>query len=287
MRLAARCPDLARSRGARVRSTVVDSIEQRLALEPVDGDSDTFLSVGRTDPRHVYGGLLVAQALRAAQLTVDDGRLAHSLHASFVRAGTGGERLRHEVERTRDGSSFATRRVVVRQDAGVVMVLTADFHHEEPGLEYEPPANLDIPGPDEVEAAQRQSKVFENRPVPVESIRGALPHTRCTWVRPRGGVLPDDPALHLQVLAYLSDHGPSRAARAPHADVPRESIAQPVSLDHSIWFHRPVDANDWLLFELVPVATGRGRGLSFGTVRTRDRVLVASVAQEILLRPKL
>ena len=194
--------------------------------------------------------------------------------------------LHHEVERTRDGMSFATRRVVVRQAAGVVMVLTADFHDAEPGLEYEPSPNLDIPGPDELQPADRQSKVFENRPVPVERIRGALPHTRCTWVRPVGE-LPDDPALHLQVLAYLSDHGPSRAARAPHAAVPRESLAQPVSLDHSIWFHRPVDANDWLLFELVPVATGRGRGLSFGTVRTRDRVLVASVAQEILLRPKL
>ena len=106
-----------------------------------------------------------------------------------------------------------------------------------------------------------------------------MPHGRRSWFRPRSP-LPDDPQLHLQALVYLSDHGPSRAAKAPHAGRPRDSIARTVSLDHSVWLHRPVDVNGWLLFELAPVATGRGRGLSIGTVRTRDRVLVATVAQE-------
>ncbi len=259
-----------------------DTLAGRLSIDQVD--SDVWHSRDPADRRHVFGGLLVAQALRAGQFTVAADRNVHSLHASFVSGGVGGERLRYEVERTRDGGSFSTRRVVVRQEHGVVMVLTADFHHEEPGLEYAAPATPGVPDPDELAADSRQSRVFEARAVPVDGAANGGFHARRTWFRSRS-VLPDDPQLHLQALAYLSDHGPSRAAKAPHSSLPREAIARTMSLDHSVWFHRPVDVNDWLLFELVPVATGRGRGLSFGTVRTRARVLVASVAQEVVLRP--
>src|SRR5215218_5813441 len=114
------------------------SMVDRLALTNEPGD--VFVSTAPTDARHVFGGLLIGQALRAAQLTVDATRPAHSLHASFVVAGAGGEHVRYEVERTRDGGSFGTRRVVARQSRGVVLVMTADFHDDEPGLEYELPA---------------------------------------------------------------------------------------------------------------------------------------------------
>ena len=252
----------------------------RLALVPVPGEPDAFTSRDACERGHVFGGLLIAQAARAAQLTVPGGRPMHSLHASFLVAGRGGEHLRHEVERTRDGSSFSTRRVVVRQSRGPALVLTADFHDDEGGLEYELPATP-APSPDDLPAGRYTSRWFESRDVPVAD--GS--HARRAWFRPMAPV-PDDPLLHLQCIAYLSDHGPTRAARQPHASLDADANRMSVSLDHSIWFHRPVDVDQWLLSELVPVATGRGRGLSIGTIRTTDGTLVATVAQEVLLRTR-
>lgn len=245
------------------------------------GGEDAFVGAQPTDPRHVFGGLLIGQALRAAQSTVAPTRPAHSLHASFVVAGTGGEHVRYEVERTRDGASFGTRRVVASQQRGVVLVLTADFHDDEPGFDYEVAPAPDVPGPDGLEVGRYDSPWFEARDVPVEP--DAPSHARRAWFRPRVTV-PDDPLLHLQALAYMSDHGPTRAARQPHAGLDGDANRMSVSLDHSVWFHRPVDVNQWLLSELVPVATGRGRGLSMGAIRSSDGSLVATVAQEVLLR---
>jgi acyl-CoA thioesterase II len=254
----------------------------RLAL--ADTGDDVFVTATPPDEGHVFGGLLIGQALRAAQLTVPDDRPAHSLHLSFAVAGTGGEAIRYEVERTRDGSSFATRRVVARQVRGIVAVLTADFHQDEPGAEYQTPATPGIPGPDGLPVGRYDNPFIESRDVPVlEGDR--LPHTRRAWFRPTAPV-PDDRLLHLQALAYLSDHGPTRAAREPHAGLADDARRMSVSLDHSVWFHRPVDVNQWLLSELLPVATGRGRGLSLGTIRTADGTLLATVAQEVLLRSR-
>ena len=184
----------------------------------------------------MFGGLLIGQALRAAQLTVPDDRPAHSLHLSFAVAGTGGEAIRYEVERTRDGSSFATRRVVARQARGIVAVLTADFHDDEPGVEYETPATPGIPGPEGLPVGRYDNPYIESRDVPVLD-GDRLPHTRRAWFRPTAPV-PDDPLLHLQALAYLSDHGPTRAAREPHAGLADDARRMSVSLDHSVWFHR-------------------------------------------------
>src|SRR3954451_4055623 len=122
----------------------------RLALDTLASDDDTFVSHEPTDPLHVFGGLVVGQALRAAALTVPPGRSAHALHASFVVRGTGGESIRYHVERTRDGGSFATRRVTASQERGVVLVLTADFHDDETGAEYEIPATAGIPSPEDL-----------------------------------------------------------------------------------------------------------------------------------------
>jgi acyl-CoA thioesterase II len=254
----------------------------RLAL--ADAGEDVFTSATPPAPGHVFGGLLIGQALRAAQLTVPDDRPAHSLHLSFAVAGTGGEAIRYEVERTRDGSSFATRRVVARQARGIVAVLTADFHVDETGVEYQTPGTSGVPGPDDLPVGRYDNPYIESRDVP--TVDGdAVPHVRRAWFRPTAQV-PDDPLLHLQSLAYLSDHGPTRAAREPHAGLADDARRMSVSLDHSVWFHRPVDVNQWLLSELAPVATGRGRGLSLGTIRTIDGTLLATVAQEVLLRTR-
>ena len=256
----------------------------RLALDAV-GD-DVFTSHDPTDERHVFGGLLIGQALRAAQLTVD-GRGAHSLHASFVQGGGGGEHVRYEVERTRDGSSFGTRRVVARQSRGIVLVLTADFHADEEGHDYAEPPVAGVPGPDRLPVGRYDSAWFESRDVPADvQPAGGPPLARRAWFRPTAAI-PDDPLLHQQALAYLSDHGPTRAAREPHGHLADDAARQSVSLDHAVWFHRPVDVNGWLLSELHPVATGRGRGLALGSIRTADGALVATVAQEVLLRTRV
>ncbi len=253
----------------------------RLALDPVDGEPDVFESRLPCSRGHVFGGLLIGQAVRAAQLTVPDGRPIHALHASFLVGGRSREHLRHEVERTRDGASFATRRVVVRQSVGSVLVMTADFHADEPGLEYALPATKRVPAPDALPTGRYATPWFDSRDVPVMDDS----HARRAWFRPTVP-MPDDPLLHLQSLAYLSDHGPTRAARQPHASLDADANRMSVSLDHSVWFHRPVDMNQWMLSELVPVATGRGRGLSIGTIRTSGGTLVATLAQEVLLRSR-
>lgn len=255
----------------------------RLALD--EHDTDRYVSRDPADGRRVFGGLLIGQAMRAAQLTAAAEQSAHAVHASFLVAGTGGEPIRYEVERTRDGASFGTRRVVARQQRGVVLVMTADFHRDEPGLEYEAPPTTGIPAPDGLRRGRYDSPWFESRDVPADAVENRIPHARRSWFRPNAPV-PDDPLLHLQALAYMSDHGPTRAAREPHADLSDDARRMSVSLDHSVWFHRPVDVNDWLLSELVPVATGRGRGLSLGTIRARDGTLLATVAQEVLLRER-
>ena len=259
------------------------TMADRLALDAASGDA--FVSRQPTEANHVFGGLLIAQAARAAQLTVAGDRPLHALHASFVVAGRGGERVRYEVERTRDGGSFSTRRVVARQERGIVLVLTADFHDEEAGLEYETPATPGVPGPDGLGPGRYDSPWFESRDVPVHDEGGGLSHARRAWYRPTAPV-PDDPLLHLQCVAYLSDHGPTRAARQPHAALDDDAQRMSVSLDHSVWLHRPADVNQWLRSELVPVATGRGRGLSIGTIRTVDGTLLATIAQEVLLRQR-
>jgi acyl-CoA thioesterase-2 len=259
------------------------SLAERLAL--VAHGDDTFVSGRPTEGPPVFGGLLVGQALRAAALTLERDQPARSLHASFLVPGTAGETLLHEVERTRDGASFATRRVVVRQERGVVLVLTADFHREETGAAYQLPATPGIPGPDSLPQGRYDNPYVQSRDVLVGDAPRRPEHARWAWFRVTEP-LPPEPALHQHALAYLSDHGPTRAAREPHAQLADDARRQSVSLDHSVWFHRPVDANAWLLSELVPVATARGRGLAIGTIRSAAGVLVATVAQEVLLRER-
>lgn len=263
----------------------VASLAGRLALSPES--DDTFTSTEPITGPHVFGGLLVGQALRAAALTLDERapHSARSLHASFLLPGVGDEPLRHEVERTRDGTSFATRRVVVRQRGQAVLVLTADFHREEDGVTFEQPTTPGIPGPHGLAAGRYDNPYVESRDVPVGAAPSAPAHARRAWFRVVDA-LPPDPALHQHALAYLSDHGPTRAAREPHAHLSDDARRQSVSLDHSVWFHRPADVNEWLLSELVPMVTARGRGLAIGTLRTDDGTLVATVAQEVLLRER-
>lgn len=257
------------------------SMATRLALEAVG--EDRFRSAAPTDRGHVFGGLLVGLAVRAAQLTVPAEDPIRSLHASFVLAGRPHAHVELSVERTRDGSSFATRRVVASQGDRVVLVLTADFHREEDGPEYQVPPATQVPGPATADVGRYDSPWFESRDVPVDASLGGPPLARWTWYRARGAQ-PDDPSLHLSALAYLSDHGPTRSAREPHVHLADDARRMSVSLDHSVWFHRPTRVDQWLCYELVPISTARGRGLSIGSIREESGHLVATVAQEVVLR---
>jgi acyl-CoA thioesterase-2 len=269
----------------------VSPLEERLGVQAHPGHVDTF--VGQVPPgaARLFGGLVVAQALHAAWHTIHDGEIeggeieggkaAHSLHASFLATGRVDEPLRHRVERTRDGSSFATRRVVVDQAGTNVLVLTAGFHRHEAGEDYPPRVPLGgLPAPDALGPGRYDDELFDSRDVPPE---GGPAHRRLMWGRARGPV-PGGRRWASIGLAYHSDHGPTRAAREPHADHPGVEGRMSVSLDHSIWFLREARLDGWLLSTFTPVSTAAGRGLVHGTIHTADGQLVAAVAQEVVLR---
>ncbi|QKG18932.1 acyl-CoA thioesterase [Actinomadura verrucosospora] len=239
-------------------------------------------SVGR--PR-LFGGQVAAQALRAACRTAG-GRPPHSLHAYFIRPGAPEEPLRFEVARTRDGRSFSTRHVTASQDGKPLLELIASFHEPEDGYDWQRPGPSGTPAPEDLPAHwtppgfSRHPDGFEVRVVDPPDEDG-FPVPQPFWIRTDGPV-GDDPALHACLLAYLSDMGMVSSARAPGSP---KRLATAVTLDHAMWFHRPPRADRWLLFSAEPVTNHGARGLARGTLHTADGTLVASIAQEALLRP--
>jgi acyl-CoA thioesterase II len=266
------------------------SMTDLLTLERMSTGS--FVGAGQPEQGQIFGGRLVAQALSAAGATVRD-RPATSLHGNFVLAGDGSRAISYEVEQTRDGGSFSLRRVVATQEGRVLFVATACFQEAEPGVTYEVAGPAEVPGPDNLPPGRYDSPWFESRDVPEEwpynkgqpNGDGGFvsPHTRLAWFRSRLPIA-DDERLRTCAVSYLSDYGATRAVRQPHASHPRVEERMSVSLSHSVWFHAPARADEWLLSELHPVATGAGRGHTIGAIRTRDGRLVASMAQEALLR---
>lgn len=256
-----------------------------LELEP--SGHDRFIGAsgeaGEGPPR-LFGGHVAAQSLRAALLTVEPARPAHSLHAFFLRPGVPGTPIELTVERTRDGRSFSTRHVTAAQNGEPIFVLTASFHVPEEGDDWQEPGPVDVPGPDDVSTQDSPfSRFSPMTPLDIRPLRsgGSFPILHPLWVRTRQR-LPDDPAVHTCVLAFISDMGVVGAARAPDATSMPLAGA---SLDHAVWFHRPARADDWLLFSAEPVSNAGARGLARGSFRDRRGLLVATVAQEALLRP--
>ena len=256
-----------------------------LELEALDGDAFEITAASGIGRDRLFGGQVAAQSLRAACLTVGEGRLPHSLHAYFIRPGTPGEPLRLEVQRTRDGRAFSTRHVTAAQGGKPIFEMIASFHDPEPGFDWQGVPRPDAPPPEELAAPDfpalvRHPSGFEFRVVkPPRPYGFPLPHP--FWIRYREP-LGDDPALHACVITYLSDMAVVSSARAPGS--PRE-LAAAVTLDHAMWFHRPARVDEWLLFSVDPVSNFGARGLARGALHTRDGVLVASIAQEALLRP--
>ena len=227
----------------------------------------------------LYGGQVVAQALRAACMTVDPTQQPHSLHAYFVRAGDEHQSVLYEVDRIRDGRSFSTRQVVAYQAGGAILNLIASFHTPEDGpdiQEVEPPAG--IPDPDDV--VDEITDLYLDRRL-IRRTNSPEPYA-LGWIRTTQR-LPDDPVLHACALAYLSDEFLLGTALTPHPDAFDWNRLFTASLDHALWFHRPVRADEWLLFELRGAGVADARGLAFARVYANG-VHVASVAQEALGR---
>jgi acyl-CoA thioesterase-2 len=254
--------------------------------------------------QRVFGGQTIAQALVAAQRTVEPDRHVHSLHGYFMRPGDIKVPIVYEVDRIRDGSSFTTRRVVAVQHGQAIFSLEASFQIEEKGLEHQFPMPLDVPGPEGLptqrELLQRANHVpeavrrfwarerpLEIRPVNLEHYesRDKLPPRQNVWIRLNGPV-PDERALRSALLAYLSDMTLLDTATFAHGRGLFDPDIQAASLDHAMWFHRPQALDGWLLYAQDSPSSSGSRGFSRGLLYTQDGTLIASVAQEGLVRLK-
>ena len=257
----------------------VDSVASLLELDRVKPDAFLAGNPQIGWPR-LYGGQVVAQALRAAGLTVDAPHRVHSLHAYFVRAGTEAEPVLYEVERVRDGRSFTTRAVVAYQAGGAILNLIASFQAAEDGEDAQdirPPDALGTPD----DFPEAPTDLFFHHRV-VRSVREPVPE-QVTWMRVPED-LGDDPMVHACALAYLSDEDLLGVAVLPHSLGGQWDALMCASLDHAVWFHRPVRASDWLVFHLSGHGVADARGMAIARVFDASGAHVATVAQEGLVR---
>ncbi|MCC5780129.1 acyl-CoA thioesterase II [Nitratireductor sp. B36] len=253
--------------------------------------------------QRVFGGQVIGQALVAAQRTVDAARHVHSLHCYFMRPGDPAVPIIYEVDRIRDGGSFTTRRVVAIQHGHAIFSLSASFQKEEPGLDHQlpmpegvtPPENLRTQReflaefgervPENIRRYWARERPIEVRPVIIEhyTSRDKLPPRQDVWIRTTGPV-PDDRALQAAVLAYLSDMTLLDTSTFAHGRNGFDPDIQMASLDHAMWFHRQNKLDDWLLYTQDSPSAQGARGFSRGSLYALDGTLVASVAQEGLVR---
>lgn len=258
-------------------------LSELLRLEP--HGPDTYVGPAAVYPWgfRLFGGQVVAQAMRAAALTVPADRPAHSLHSYFIRPGTPSEPIRYEVERLRDGRSFSTRQVVARQSAGAILNLSVSFQVVEDEADAQIARLPDgLPPPDDPTLDDHSwHSMLERKNT--ELADGSL---GC-WIRLQAD-LGDDPADRQCALAFMTDAAPSRAARSPHPDVQRDGTDrerfQGASLDHSVWFHRPTDPQQWHWFDTRSHGLSGGRGVVTADVLRIDGVHVATISQEVLVR---
>lgn len=282
-----------------------DAVSQLLAILDLERIEENIFR-GRSPQvgwQRVFGGLVVAQALVASARTVE-GRAPHSLHGYFLLSGDPAVPIVYEVDRIRDGKSFTTRRCNAIQHGRAIFSLSASFQVEEPGLEHAVPMpNVPAPEslPSEAELLRRfgaempeairrwfaKERPIELRPSHppryVSHNKGTLEQN--VWLRATGR-LPDDPAVHRAVLAYLSDMTLLDAALGAHGRSVFDPGLQVASLDHALWFHRPFRADEWLLYAQDSPNSCGARGFARGLIFSRDGRLIASVVQEGLIRPR-
>lgn len=253
--------------------------------------------------QRVFGGQVICQALVAAARTADNVPI-HSLHGYFMLPGDPKVPILYEVDRIRDGRSFKTRRVVAIQHGAAIFSMSVSFHKHEEGFQHQiempdVPMPEDLPdetslkekyidqAPDYMKAYWKSERAIEMRPTDVRRYIAPSPGepVQHIWMRTHG-TLPDDPAIHQCALAYASDFTLLGTALIPHGRIGFDPNILMASLDHSLWFHRDFRADEWLLYSQDSPSSHFGRGLSRGSVFTRDGILVASVAQEGVIRQR-
>jgi acyl-CoA thioesterase-2 len=285
--------------------TVVASLLELLELEPLEHNiyrgQNRDLGTGR-----VFGGQVFAQALVAARRTVDEGREAHSVHGYFLREGDLTAPIVYFVDRPRDGRSFTSRRVTAIQHGEAIFHLSASFHLVEPGIDHQWPMP-EVPDPEtltpELDLIRANAHLIpepiraiwtQDRPIDLRLISprnpfvpgeaaGPVAARRAVWFRVVDRI-PDPTIVHQAVLAYASDYGFLTTALLPHGLTMRDRRVQIASLDHTLWMHRPFRADEWLLYVSDSPSAHGARGFVRGQVFARDGQLIASVAQEGLIR---
>ncbi|MEM1091668.1 MAG: acyl-CoA thioesterase II [Pseudomonadota bacterium] len=281
------------------RHPVLDDLISLLRLERLE--DNLFRGQSRDiGSKQVFGGQVLGQALSAASYTVED-RCVHSLHSYFLRRGDMQAPIIYEVDRQRDGRSFSNRRVVAIQHGRPIFNLAASFQVPQAGLEHQaampsvpPPESLETETigssqdlqflPEKMRRFMFEQRPFEFRWVTPQRYDGeAAEPRRQLWFRSDGS-LPDDPQLHRAMLAYASDYGLLTTAGLPHGKNLFSDKIQMASLDHAMWFHRPVTIDDWLLYCFDSPISIDTRGFARGQIFNQRGELVASTAQEGLIR---
>lgn len=278
--------------------TLSELLDQ-LTLEQIE--LDLFRGESRDlGGRMVFGGQVLGQALMAATRTVDPAFRAHSLHAYFLRPGDKTRPIVYEVDRIRDGKSFMTRRVVAIQHGRPIFALSASYQLPEEGITHqvpmpEVPAPETLPteaqtrqarsqtNPDQQNLTYLQTRPLEIRLIPAQQLPPAPLPQKMIWMRAQGEP-PADPGLHRCLLAYASDFNLLGTALLPHGLSFRQPNLQGASIDHALWFHREFRMDDWLLYAMESPSASNARGFSRGSIFNQQGQLVASVAQEGLMR---
>ncbi|WP_274627306.1 acyl-CoA thioesterase II [Arvimicrobium flavum] len=283
-------------------STVVQELLSILDLEQLEHNLFRGRSPDTTWQR-VFGGQTIAQALVAAQRTVHPSRHVHSLHSYFMLGGDPKVPIVYEVDRIRDGTSFTTRRVVAIQHGQAIFSLEASFQVDETGLEHQIPMPIAVPGPETLATQQeilanfgdsvpegirrywQRERPIEMKPVILEhyTSRERLAPEQHVWIRTTGEV-PADRGIQNAVLAYLSDMTLLDTSTFAHGRGVFDRDIQAASLDHSMWFHRPHALDSWLLYTMDSPSSQGSRGFTRGSIYAQDGTLIASVAQEGLIR---
>ena len=277
-----------------------DELRSVLELERIEDNLYRGQSY-RTPWGRVFGGQVLAQAIHAAQLTVPDDRTLHSMHAYFLLAGDIDMPIVYDVERVRDGGSYTTRRIKAIQKGRPIFTMEASFQTAEEGFSHSIPMP-DVPPPEGLlndqqigeELKEQSPELYKltrvERPIECRPTRGIKQYATTTtdpcqhiWIKAKGS-LADTDRMHQVALTYVSDYNLLATAVLPHWAIASRDKVFMASLDHAMWFHRPFRMNDWLLYTIVSPSASNGRGYSRGSLYTRNGELVASVAQEGLIR---
>lgn len=281
---------------------ILDNLVSLLSLEAIEEN----LFRGRSEDlglRQLYGGQVLGQAVSAASQTVEADRHVHSLHGNFLRPGDAGLPVVYQVERLRDGTSFSTRRVTAIQKGRPIFICSTSFQISEEGLHHQRPSMPEVPAPEDLPSeAELILPIADQLPERLRewTVRKAIDVRPVTHVNPfapqpgepvqyawfrTDGKLPDEPQLHKYLLAYASDYTLLSTSLRPHGVSLFQKFMQVASLDHSLWFHcDDLRMDEWLLYAMDSPWAGNARGFARGCVFDRNGRLVASMAQEGLIR---